>query len=122
MMPFNIDSMLMSLATGDVESGHLVPIRGPAGPPVGGEAGSPYSTWMANLLSLSDLTTFPHNLSLTHSLSPVSLVSYMSQIIPIQQPAPPRQRRYKTSLACTTCRRRKLKCDGRRPGMSMAMR
>ena len=27
-----------------------------------------------------------------------------------------RTKRYKTSLACTTCRARKLKCDGARPG------
>lgn len=33
-----------------------------------------------------------------------------------QPSGPVRWRRYKTSLACTACRRRKLKCDGARPG------
>ncbi|KAL6232753.1 fungal-specific transcription factor domain-containing protein [Aspergillus navahoensis] len=31
------------------------------------------------------------------------------------QKRPPRQRRYKAAIACTICRRRKLKCDGVRP-------
>ena len=39
-----------------------------------------------------------------------------------QQSATVRQKRYKTSLACTVCRRRKVKCDGVRPGTCLQSR
>ncbi|GAQ05982.1 hypothetical protein ALT_3303 [Aspergillus lentulus] len=43
----------------------------------------------------------------------------MSSASPAKPPVPLRHRRYKTVLACATCRRRKVKCDGLRPGASM---
>ncbi|GFF48679.1 hypothetical protein IFM58399_08361 [Aspergillus lentulus] len=46
----------------------------------------------------------------------------MSSASPAKPPVPLRHRRYKTVLACATCRRRKVKCDGLRPACGRCQR
>lgn len=46
----------------------------------------------------------------------------MSSVSPAKPHASLRHRRYKTVLACATCRRRKVKCDGLRPACGRCLR
>ncbi|KAL5335751.1 hypothetical protein BJX70DRAFT_401305 [Aspergillus crustosus] len=73
---------------------------------------------LAVLQSTRDLSNFgTHKETINQSIQPMN-----PDLLSSKQTQPRRQRRYKAAIACTTCRRRKLKCNGARPACSRCQR